>query len=459
MTASAPAWRSIARHAGTVLVGQFAVIGFGVADTVMTGRHASTDLAALSVGAAIYISVYIGLMGIVQALIPIAGRLHGAGKEARIGPLVRQAVWLALLLAVPGALLMLYPHPLLRLTGAPVEVVDRVSGYLAWLALGLPLALLFRIYSSLSQAISRPLLVTGLQLGALALKVPLNAWLIFGGAGVPALGVLGCAIATVLIHLVLVATAALLLRHHPVYRPMGLWARMEAPSWSAQRELLRLGLPMGLSYFVEVTAFAVMSLMLARLGTLTLAGHQIMANLTGVIYMMPLSIAVATTAHVAQQLGAGRPEAARAAAWQGMALATAVAVTAGLCVYLGRETVVGIYTRDAEVAALALSLIAIVAAFQFFDAIQVTAAFALRAYHVATWPAVVYVLGLWGVGLGGGYWAAFEATTVLPLQWQGPRGLWAANALGLALVAAALLIMLRRVSRMASEAQPEGSRA
>lgn len=438
--------RRISRHAGSLLIGQLATIGFGVADTVMTGRFASEDLAALSIGAALYISLYVGLTGIVQALIPIVGHHHGAEEPQQVGEAFRQSVWLALLVALPGMAAMLWPGPLLSLARASPEVAQRAADYLGWLAWGLPLALLFRCYSGLNQGISRPLLVASLQIGALALKVPLNAWLIFGGWGLPAFGAVGCAMATVAINAVLLGFGLLMLRRHPIYRPFRLWQGWSGPRWAVQKELLRLGLPTGASYFIEVTAFTMMALFISHFGTGALAGHQIVANVASVAYMLPLSIAVATSATVAQLRGSGQPEQARQAGWQGMGLSLALSVTLGLLLYGLRETLVAIYTPDPVVQQAALQLFVFIAAYQLFDAMQVTAAFALRSFRVALLPAVAYALSLWGLGLGGGYLLAFDLPGGVPAALHGAPGFWLANALALALVAGVLVALYQRVS-------------
>ncbi|MCW7540796.1 MATE family efflux transporter [Aquabacterium sp. A7-Y] len=442
-----PALRRIAHDAAAILVGQLATIGFGVADTVMAGRYASVDLAALSVGIALYVSLYIGASGIVQALIPIVGHHRGAGEDLQVGEAFRQTVWLALAVSLPGLLLMRWPDLLLGLTGAPPEVLARARDYLGWQAWGLPLALLFRCYTGLNQGISKPLLVTLLQLGALALKLPLNRWFIFGGAGLPPQGVAGCAMATLAINAALVLVAAAMLLRHPIYRPFRLWQGWHGPRWSVQKELLRLGLPSGASYFVEVTAFTLMAVFIARLGTTAVAGHQIVSNLASVLYMLPLSIAIATGAQVSQLRGAGRIEEARHAGWQGIGLAVCLSVALGGLVYLLRGAVVALYSTDPAVQAVASGLIVYIALYQLGDATQVTAAFALRSFRVAMLPAAVYVVALWGFGLGGGYALGFNVGGQVPPALQGPAGFWFANAAALALVALVLVLLWRSLAR------------
>lgn len=262
--------RRIAALAGPVLVGQLAVIAFSVIDTIMAGRASATDLAAVGLGGSIYVTVYISLMGVLQALAPIAGQLYGAGRHAEIGVEVRQAAWLGLALAVPGMLLLSFPGPLLAFAKAPPELVDKATAYLHLQAFGLPAALGFRIYSALNNALSRPIMVTLLQLLGLAVKVPLNAWFIHGGLGLAPMGGPGCALASTLISWMWCLSGVLILRHGSAYRPLAIFAAWSWPMRSHLWALLRLGVPMGLTYLIEITSFTLMSVFITRLGTVTL---------------------------------------------------------------------------------------------------------------------------------------------------------------------------------------------
>ncbi len=454
MTAARSAVGRIARHAASILVGQVAVIGYAVADTVMTGRHASADLAALAVGAAIYISVYIALIGVVQALIPVVGHHHGAGDRDGVRRSFQQGAWLAGFIALPGMALLLWPGPLLALAQTDAAVVERVRDYLFWLAWSLPAGLAFRVYSALNQGLGRPLLVTLLQLGALALKLPLNAWLIFGGAGVPALGVAGCALATLIVQWTLATAALAMLTRHPAHRALRLFADWPRPRWATQRELLRLGLPSGAAMFFEVTGFAMMAIFIARLGTVPLAGHQIVVNLTSVVYMLPLSIGIATGALASQALGAGDAAQARRLCAQGLALALGLVALASVAMLLARDALAAAYSSDAAVQQMARHLLLLVAFSQLADAAQCIASFALRSYRIALLPALVYAVGLWGVGLAGGYGLAFATPSGWPVALSGPAAFWFANGAALLLVSALLLELLRRASAVPSPPMP-----
>ena len=178
----------IARHAGTVLAGQLATMAFGVTDTIVAGRYSQQALAALSVGSAVYITVFVALMGVLQALLPVWAELHGGRRHAEVGRSVRQAVYLAVIASVAGVFGLLFPNALLQATGVPPVLQEDVRDDLAALALALPPALLFRMYSTLNQSLGKPQLVTWLQLASLVLKVPLTIWFAFGGGGLPAMG-------------------------------------------------------------------------------------------------------------------------------------------------------------------------------------------------------------------------------------------------------------------------------
>ncbi len=440
----------VATLAWPILVGQLAVIMNGVADTMMTARYSAIDLASLGLGASVYVSIFVGLSGVMQALSPIIAQLYGAKKFSAIGDEVRQGLWLAIFLSAIGSALLLHPSFLLDIAEAPPELDDKVREYLALLAPALPATLGFRVYASLNNAISRPRMVMLIQVASiLLLKLPLNALFIFGGLGLPAMGAPGAAIATGITAWLALLAGWLIVRSDASYHAFGILGHgFGRPAWPAQAALLKLGVPMGLSYLIEVTAFTFMALFIARLGSNTLAAHQITGNFGTVLYMLPLSIANATGTLVAQEIGAGRLVAARHAGNAGVRLGIMLAVAIGIIVWFAREWIILLYTPDLRVAAAAMPLFFFIAFYQLFDAMQVGTAFVLRAYKVATVPTLMYAIALWGVGLGGGYLLGFDVLGITPAMLQGAAGFWFGNSFSLGLVAAALFWYLRRVQRV-----------
>jgi MATE family, multidrug efflux pump len=165
---------------------------------------------------------------------------------------------------------------------------------------------------------------------------------------------------------------------------------------------------MGLSYALEATSFTFITLMVARLGTSVMAGHQIVANLAALCFMVPLSLAVATATLTAHAIGAEDSGRAHRTAATGIRIALLAGASLAVAVWTLRHPIVRTYTSDAAVAAVALTLIPYLAAFHVFDALQTAVGFVLRAHKRAVAPTVVYALALWGVGLFGGYQVAFR---------------------------------------------------
>ena len=436
-------FRIISGHAATVLVGQLAVMAFGVTDTIVAGRYSDASLAALSVGSAIFISVFVALMGVLQALLPVWAQLHGAGRQRDVGQSFGQALYLCCITIVVGMAVLLSPGALLRWTEVPVALRVEVERYLAVLAMALPPALLFRMYSTLNQSLGRPQLVTWLQIGSLFLKVPLSIWFAFGGLGLEPQGAVGCAWATLVVNYSLLGVALWMLRTQNFYRPYNIWHTPEKPRWGQIAKFARLGIPGGLAVMVEVTSFTLMALFIARLGVIASASHQIASNLAALLYMLPLSVGLAASARVSYWLGAGDRHKARAAIRLGfqMVLVASMLLCGGLLAM--REWLENVYALNPEVVAMTVPLLAWVALYHFFDALQCLCVFFLRCFSIVMAPLVAYCVLLWGGGLAGGYLLAYQGLG--PWAATGTAAaFWATSSVALGATAVVFMAILRR---------------
>ena len=443
-------YQEIFRLGWPVFVGQIAVVAYGVIDTIMAGRYSTVDLAGVGVGAAIYLSVFISLMGVLLALTPIASQHYGAGRYAEIGEEVRQSAWLALALSAVCFALLRYPDPFLALTRLPPEVEGRARGYLAAASWGVPAALLFRVFYGFSTAVARPRVVMVLNLIGLAIKVPLNMVFMYGWLGAQPLGGVGCAVSSSVIawvSLLLASGFCIVESGYNRYRVFGHW------SWPQGRRmwhLLSLGLPIGITFFVDVTGFTFMALFIARLGALNSAAHQIAANFAALLFMLPLALGNASSVLVGHAIGARQFGHARATGLAGLASALGCALAIGGLVWLSAERIAAFYSSDPEVTKLAGALLSFVAVYHVFDAIQAVAVNVLRGYKRAVVPMAIYAVALWGVGLGGGY--AIGLTPV-DLAWlgiatpYGARGFWLAAIASLALAGGLVTWYFLHVSR------------
>ena len=442
--------RELVRLGWPVLIAQLAVMANGVIDTVMAGRYGTLDLAAVGIGSSIYFSVFVALMGVLLALTPLVAHLYGAGRHSDIGEELRQGAWLAVALTLISIALFAHPEPFLALARLAPDLELKVRAYLRVLAWSVPASLLFRVFYSFSTAISRPRTVMALTLIGLALKVPLNWVFMYGNLGAPQLGSTGCAVATALISWILFGLAWSWCRFEPGYRSYGVFARWSWPDTKALGRILALGLPIGATFFIDVTGFTFMALFIARLGALYSAAHQIAANLAAICFMLPLALGNAASVVVGQSLGAHLHARARAAGLLGLALALACALVVGAGLYLFADRIAGLYSADTEVRGVAASLIAFVAVYHLFDAVQAVAVNVLRGYKRAVVPMLIYAFALWGVGLGGGYAIGL---TRIDLAWLGLHpplgapGFWLAAIASLALASGLVTAYFLGVSR------------
>ncbi len=429
--------REILAHAGPMLIAQLASMGMMVIDTALLGHYGTEDLAAVAVGGGIYISVVFALVGILQAVAPIVAHLRGAGREDEIGGALQQAFWLALLLAVPGVLCLLHPDPLFALSPIEPGVEAKARRYLEMLAWGIPAALLYRTFYSCCNALGKPRPLMLISLGGTLLHGVLAWLLVSGRLGGDALGVLGCGISNAAVNWFGLLCGMLYMVFGPALARYRLLAGWRPPQARPLRELLRLGLPMGFSNFVEISSFTLMALFVAQLGATVVAGHRIVANFAAICYMLPLALAIATLAQVGQSAGARDWPRARASIGGGLLLAGGLSTLLGLVLWLAAAGLTAAYTDDPAVRAVTLSLIGYVAVYQIFDAVQTIAAYALRGYKITFAPMLVHTVCFWGVGLYGGWWLAFKAA-----QPMGVAGFWIASLSSLVLAALLLGALL-----------------
>lgn len=432
--------RAILKQSWPVLVSSWAGMAFGVLDTAMTGHSSATDLATMALSIAVYITVFISLIGVMHALIPIQAQLFGAGEFKKIGQVWGQGLWVSLLLSVVGGLVMLFPDVWLSFSGeiAP-EVRTSVHHYLWALTFGLPAALMFRTIYGLANAVSRPKHVMALNLIGIVLKAFLNWLLIFGNWGLPALGATGAGIASAIVFWITLALGLWMVFRQPFYRKF--YLKLGAPDLTSISAILKLGLPMGGSYLVEVCAFTFMSLLVAQEGIAAIGGHQVMSNLAALAYMMPMSIGVATAALTAQAIGAQQMYQAHRTSMMGLVVGLCGAIVTAMLLYFGREFIVAAYTNNPAVASVALSLLVLLPFFHIVDAMQCINSYLLRAHKIAFVPMLLQTFALMVVGLLGGWWMGFGPgkSLIEPIRNQllagspvGAGSMWMMATIGLA---------------------------
>lgn len=414
-----------------VFVSQAAIMLNGLIDTLMAGRLSALDLAAIGVGSAIFGSVFVTMLGVLLALTPIVAQHFGAGRHQEIGEEVRQAVWIALALALPVVFLLRHPDPLLAIARLTPAMDEKVRAYLSAMTLTVPAAMGLRLFSSFSAGIGRPRPVMMLNLAALLLKAPFNALFMYGGLGLPAFGAAGCGIASALCTWIACLLAWLWCARWDEYREFALFARWSWPDRQRLVEQLKLGLPVGATFLVDITAFTFMALFIARLGPIASGAHQIAANLAVLCFMLPTSVGYAAGVLSAQAIGARNFAEARRVGFRGFRLGLGCAAATAALLATTHGALARFYTPDVQVQALAARLILLVAVYHLTDGLQTVAVNLLRGYKRATVPMAIYAVALWGIGLPTGI-ALGLGDGLGPAL--GPQGFWisASGALTLA---------------------------
>jgi len=425
---------SLLRLALPVATVQVGFIFMGAVDTVMVGHVSPTDLASVALGNLYFFMTTSFGLGTLFALDPLVSQAFGAGDRASIARAFQRGFVIAVGLAIFSSLLLMPGRSLLTFFRQPPDVIPVAAAYAL---VSIPGVLPFYCFVVMRQSLQsmgrvRPIVVV-ILLANLA-NVFFNWVLIFGNLGAPAMGAVGSGWATVLSRwfmlLALLGVAWPLIR--PYLRPL----LPDAIDIGPLLRMCKLGIPIGIQFFLEFGVFGAIGILMGTLGTIPMASHQVAINLASITFMMAVGVTQATTVLVGQAVGAGDSERARRSAGAGLLTAGSVMVFTGAMFLIFPRFLAGIYTPDLEVIGLAATLIPVAGIFQIFDGLQAVGSGVLRGVGDTLAPMIVNLVGFWLIGLPVSLYLAFPGGL-------GPLGLWWGMAAGLAAVALFLLIRVR----------------
>jgi len=451
--------RSIWQLAWPVLIGQLATVGMGVADVAMTGHVSAEELAAVSLGASLWTIVLVTVMGIMMAINTVVAHEMGAGNFAAIGQSVRQSLWKGLLVGLLACVLANLSTLLFDHIGLSAAVNAKASMFVHIVSVGMPAFACYRALYGYTTSINQTKPVMVIALGGLAFNIAVNWLLVFGNLGLPRLGALGCAVATAAGLWLMLGAMLWWMRRAPAYRASTPFTRWQGPDWREIGTMLRLGLPIGITYFAEVSAFGLVSLLVARFGVVQVSAHQVALNFSSLVFMVPLSFGIALITRVGQAMGEADPAKARHVAWVGVAMSVGFGALSAAGIAIFRWEIARAYTSDPAVQALCVQLLLFAALFQLSDAAQVATSSAIRGYKVTRAPMVIQLVAFWvfsmplgallGLGLAPGWMG------LLPDQPMEAYGFWIGLVLGLTIAAVLLTIVLRKLANdRVHEVQP-----
>ncbi len=437
--------RALLAIAWPMVIAQLAQMGTGVVDTIMAGHYSAVDLAAIAIGYNIWLPLYLFTLGIMLAATAIIAQDYGAGRLRKIRDALPQSLWLAVFLGLLAGPLCYSTNPLLELLALDPATHRKSLDYLQAVALGLPATAIFQAMRCHTQGIGvmRPFAIASV-IGFLA-NVPLNYALIYGRWGAPEMGAAGCGWATAismwlgpLLITFYIARAKELRPYLPPLRPV-------RPHWPTIREMIRLGLPIGLTFFLEIGVFSVIGLLIATLGNVAMAAHQIAYNIWDVLYMPLISIGSAMATRVGHGIGSGDPARVRLAVFCGTGMTMLTGLASMILLLSLPGLIVGAYTSDPEIRALALTLIRLAAFFVIVDSVAVSATFCLRAFKDTRFPFLVTCVLYWLLILPTGYWLGIVQSDTAA---AGTAAFWKALiggiAIGSVLIIGRLYLTLRR---------------
>jgi MATE family multidrug resistance protein len=421
---------SLTALAVPIIVTQVSQMGMGVADTVMAGRVGAVDLAGVALGGNLFWPLMLFLSGVVMAVTPSVAHLNGAGRDAEIGAVVRQALWLACGGGVLALVLLGLARPLLQRVGVDPLAIPVAVGYLHAVRWGMLPVLGYFALRYLCEGMSWTTPAMLIAVCALLLKLPLNVLFIRGGFGLPAMGGVGCGWASALVmwfEFAAMIGVVLFTR----MRRVGLLQRFSPPDFGEIGRLLRLGVPIGTTMFVEMAVFSLITLLIGRLGVDAVAAHQIASNVGGLTFMIPLALGTAATIRVGYNVGADDLARARIAGGVTLAASLAFALVTAAAVLSLSGWIPTLYSTDAEVIAVATRLLVLIAIYQVFDDAQATLIGILRGYKDTQTPLYVMLLANWALALPAGICLGFG----IGVEALGVRGFWVGLTVGLVVIA------------------------
>ena len=438
--------RQLIKIAAPILVAQIAQSSMGMIDTIMAGQVSAADMAAISIGASIWFPLVLFGHGLLLALPPTIAYLNGSGQRKRIAHQVRQGLWIVLLITIPLFVLIYNSYIIVNFMGMEERLANISSQYLQAMAFGVVAYLMMINFRGLNDGLAKtkPAMIIGFI--GLLLNIPLNYIFIYGKFGVPAYGAVGCGIATAIVNWLMMIMILIYCYRAKNQRDLKLFPKLfEKPHLPTLRKLLGLGVPIALTLCAEVTLFTIVSLLIAPLGANIVASHQIALQTSSFIFMLPLSISMATTILVGQRLGEQNVEGAKQVCFTALFLGLIVASITAVLTLLFRTQIAYIFVSDQEVIAMASFLLLFAAAYQIPDSIQVIAGGALRAYKDTKAILVISLFCYWIIGMPIGYISGLTDWITPPLA---AEGFWIGFVLCLLCASIFLLLRLRKIQRI-----------
>lgn len=430
-----------------ILIAQLIQNLMGFVDTVMSGRVSTADMAAVAIGSSVWLPVILAAYGLLMALTSIGAQYFGAKEYTKIINATYQSTWIAISLGVLLiiAFISLIPiiQPMVNLNGNYKALLFDYLYYVVWGAPGFCLFLVLRNYAE-CMSLTKPAMI--ISIIGLIINIPANYIFIYGKLGMPALGGAGCGVATAIVYWVMFFAMLFYVGINKQLKKINLYKKVYRFDLKEVTHILKVGIPISLSLLIEVSLFSVVAILLAPLGEDIVASHQIALNFSGLVFMVPLSFAMAVTIKVGFAIGNKELQQAKELTRHAIIFGLLVAVITALVTLTFSKSIARIYSTDIDVVNIAASLMLLAAIFQFSDAIQVMSAGALRAYKDTKAILIITFVSFWIIGLSIGYLLGLTDYLIPRLN---AAGFWWGFIIGLTTAAVLLTLRLNVIQKRA----------
>ena len=438
-------WKQLVLLGAPVLVAQLAQMTNGVVDTVMAGHSSAEDLAGVGIGTSLWVPTLLFFAGILGAMQPTISGHRGAQDWHKIMPTTWQGLYISMIAMVLMILFLTNMHPVLALLQLDEKTLHIADGYLKAFSWGVPALVVLMALRGLTDGLGHTHIIMIFSIVSAVLNVPLSYFFIFGFDfnffQIPRMGGIGSGWATTMANWVAAIALLIYFNNSRFYQQYHLITHWVAPAKEEIKRLLKLGVPIGFSSFIEVSMFCMIALFIAPLGATTIAGHQIVLNLISFVFMLPLSMGIALTLRISFLVGAKDHDEARLLARSALLLALTIGSVNALLLFLGRDWLASLYTSDLAVQKIAATLFMLGAIFQLADVVQVTMMGVQRGYKDTKIPMIIMLVSFWGISLPLGYVLTFKDWFTQPM---GAPGFWTALVVGLICAASLLTVRMFR---------------
>jgi MATE family multidrug resistance protein len=425
--------RKIISLAWPIVFGQLGHMMSSIADNVMVGQLGSTPLAAAAFANTIFALFILFGIGVAVGLTPLIGSAHGKKDEQQKASLFKHGLLSNTIVGIALTIIMLSLIPLMPYFGQPEEVIETTIPYYFTLSLTIVLTMIFFHFKQFGEGIYITKPTMYITIGANLVNIGLNFIFIYGMLGLPAYGVLGAGIATLLSRILMVLAIFLYFKHTKLKKYFQTFGNKYL-SWEKIFFILKNSLPIGFQYIIEVSAFALGAIMIGWLGTISLAAHQIAINLVSVTYLVASGISSATTIRVSNLRGLGKVKEVFFAARSGMKITFVFMIFASVIFLLGNRFLPSLYIDELPVIEIASQLIFIAVLFQLVDGLQNVELGILRGLNDLKIPTYTTMIAYWVIGLPTSYIVGIHFK-------MGAVGVWIGYLAGLS--AAALMLFAR----------------